>query len=221
MGHQFDLDIEKFSLQKFKKSLQQRDMIPSRVLLKEKIENRFKILDLNGIRTLKNLIDVLKTKEKIIRFSKETKLSVEYLTLLGREAKSYLPKPMNLKKFPNIDTNTMESLERLGIKNTKHFFNKVMVVKNTSHPSEIAGIPKNRLDQLSSFSDLTRLYGVGPVFAVMLYNEGIRSVERFAKCTATELIKIYETETQKKADFSEKDMNFSLYLAKQLIEVTK
>lgn len=221
MGKQYDLDIEKLSLQKFKKSLQQRDLAPSRVILKDNIENRFKTLDLNGVRTLKTLVDVLKTKQKIENFSKKANLSVDYLTILGREARSYLPKPINLKQFPGIDPKTIKSLEQVGIKNTKQFYNRVTFAKQANQISKMSGVSTKNIGELSSLSDLTRLYGVGPVFAIMLNNVGINSVERFAKCTAAELIELYENETQKKADFSEKDMNFSLYLAKQLIEVTE
>ncbi len=104
-------------------------MIPSRIILKEKIKKRFKILESSGIDTLKDLIDVLKTKDKIEVFSRETGLSVEYLTILKRESGSYLPNPIILKKFPGIDATSIEALEKTGIKNTKQFFIKINTEK--------------------------------------------------------------------------------------------
>lgn len=74
---------------------------------------------------------------------------------------------------------------------------------------------------MALLSDLARLYGVGPVFAGIIYNVGINSVESFIKYSAEEFIKIYENKTKKKADFSENDINFSINLAKELVTTLK
>ncbi|MDM8536012.1 hypothetical protein QUF70_04595 [Desulfobacterales bacterium HSG17] len=116
MNENYYLDLEKYSLQKFKLSLRKRDLIPSRIVLKEKIDERFKMLNINGISNLKILIEVLKTKQKIELFSKKTGLSVEYLKILKREASSYLPNPISLKNFPGIDSKDVKSLEAMKIK---------------------------------------------------------------------------------------------------------
>jgi nucleotidyltransferase/DNA polymerase involved in DNA repair len=216
MKEQYYLDLEKYSLQKFKKSLQKRDMIPSRVILKENIEERFKILGFNKIKNLKELVDVLKTKQKIESFAKKTNLSIEYLTILKREASSYLPNPINLKKFPGIDTQTIEALEKIGIKNTKQLYNKVNIGEDIIQLSQLTGISVEKLNELASLSDLARLYGVGPVFARIIYDVGIKSVKTFVRYKAEEFINIYENKTQKKADFSVNDINFSIELAKEL-----
>ncbi len=123
MGNQYHIDIEKYSLQRFKNNLASREMIPSRVSLKDELDERFKILEINGIKNLKELIDVLKTKPKIERFSKETGLTIEYLTLLKREAKSYLPNPNRIDKFPGIPTKYVDRLESEGIRNSRQLFN--------------------------------------------------------------------------------------------------
>lgn len=192
-------------------------MIPSRVILKEDIEKRFKILDSNGIKTLKALIDVLKTKPKIETFSKISGLSIEYLTILKREANSFLPKPINLKSFPKIDGQTVEALKKVGILNTKQFFNKVNIGKETDQIFKKTGVSVAKLNELATLSDLARLYGVGPVFASIIYGVGINSVESFVKYSASEFVEIYENKTGKRADFSENDINFSIDLAKELI----
>lgn len=217
MKKQYHLDLEKFSVEKFKTSLQKREMIPSRVILKEDMENRFRILDSNGIKTLKALIRVLGTKQKIETFSKQTGLSTEYLTILKREAKSFLPNPVNLKKFPGINAKTVEALEKIGIKNTKQFFTKVAIGKEIEQISKRTGVSADTLNKLASLSDLARLYGVGPVFARMIYDTGIDSVEKFVQYSAGEFIEIYENKTQKKADFRETDINLSIDLAKQIL----
>ncbi len=217
MQKQYYIDFEKFSLQKLKKSLQKRNMIPSRVILKQDIEERFKILESNGIRTLKELIGALKSKQKIDRFSNQTGLTVEYLTILKREANSYHPNPIKLSKFPGIDNKIIESLEKIGIGNTKQYFNKIHNLTGTKQLTDEMGISKQKLDELASLSDLTRLYGVGPVFARILYDVGIKSVNSFIKYSSEEFIEIYENKTNRKADFSESDIGFSIEFAKELL----
>ena len=221
MKEQYYLDLDKFSLRNLKKSLQKRDMIPSRVVLKENLEEKFKIIDSNGIKTVKALIDVLKTKQKIEAFSKKTGLSIEYLTILRREANSYLPNPINLKSFPGINAETAEALDKLGIKNTKQLFNNIIEGMDANRIFQETGISIDKLNELASLSDLARLYGVGPVFARMIYDVGIKSVESFIKYSADEFIKIYENKTNKKADFSESDIRFSIDLAKELAKNKK
>ncbi len=216
MKEQYYIDLEKYSLQRFKLSLQKRDMIPSRVILKEKIEDRFEILNTNGISNLKALIDALKTKQKIEMFSKKSNLSIDYLTILKREASSYLPNPIRLKYFPGTDSKAIEALENIGIKNTKQLFTKVKIAGEINQLSQLTGVSIEKLNELTSLSDLARLYGVGPVFARIIYDAGIESVKTFVKYNAEEFISIYENKTQKKADFGVNDMKFSIELAKDL-----
>jgi hypothetical protein len=217
MKEKYYIDLEKYSLQKFKSSIQKRDMIPSRVILKERIEERFSRLDANGIKNLKSLINILKTKQKIEMFSKISKLSIEYLTILKREASSYLPNPIRLKDFPGTDPKHIKALENIGIKNTKQLFIKVKTVEELDQISKSTSISIEKLNELISLSDLARLYGVGPVFARLIYDVGIDSVKTFTKYSAEEFISIYENKTQKKADFGTNDINFSIELAKELM----
>ena len=80
----------------------------------------------------------------------------------------------------------------------------------------MTGISEERLNELIYLSDLARLYGVGPKFARIIYDVGIKSVQNFAKYEAEEFIRIYETKNQKKADFGVRDISFSIELAKEL-----
>lgn len=221
MKEQYYIDFEKFSLQKFKRSLQKRKMIPSRIVLKQDIEERFNIFDSNGIKTLKALIDTLKSKQKIEDFSKKTGLSIEYLTVLKREVNSYHPNPINLDKFPGVDTKTVESLEKLGIRNTRQYFEKIFLGIGTNQLAKETKISKDQLDELASLSDLARLYGVGPVFARIIFDVGVNSVESFINYSAKEFIEIYENRTKKKADFSQSDIDFSMEMAKELLSIEK
>jgi len=184
--------------------------------LKDELDERFKILEINGIRNLKELIEELKTKQKIELFSKETGLAIEYLTLLKREAKSYLPNPIRLDKFPGIPTKYLERLDVVGIKNSRNLFSKAIDKEKRERLSKITEIPIEIIIELVCLSDLSRAYGVGPVFARMIYDVGIKSIKEFIKYTAEDFIRIYEEKNQKKADFGVNEIQFSLELAREL-----
>ena len=216
MKDQYHINIEKYSLQKFKQNLQSRDMIPSRVMLKDDLDARFLILEKNGITNHKQLIQTLKTKAKIAEFSNTTGLSIEYLTLLNREAKSYLPNPVRLDKFRGVEGEYIEKLAAVGIKNSRHLFNAGRDEASRIQLSKTSEIPIDFLSELVGLSDLSRVYGIGPVFARIIYDVGIHSIRKFTQHTAEEFIAIYEKETGKKADFGVGEIEFSLLLAKEL-----
>lgn len=216
MNDQYHIDLEKYSLEKFKSNLKSRDLIPSRVSLKDDLDERFEILEINGISNIKELIEALKTKPKIESFSKQTGLSIEYLTLLRREAKSYLPNPIRLDKFSGIPAEYVANLEIAGITNSRQLFNEASSKEQRKQLSQTAGCPIDILNELVCLSDLSRAYGVGPVFARMIYDVGVETIEAFTELTADDFIKIYEEKTRKKADFGAHEIQFSLELAKEL-----
>mgnify|MGYP002713093937 CR=1 FL=1 len=217
MRNSFQIDPTKYSLKKFKHSLQKRDLIPSRVRLKDELDNRFRILENAHIRTLQDLIDALKTKHKLNAFADETGLPANYLTLLNREAKSYLAKPVRLDKFPEVSKKITDSLADAGIKNSKHLFIASRDADSVKALAETTGISPKALDELISLADLSRIYGVGPVFARIIVDVGIRSVAAFIQLSGADLVRIYEERTGKKADFSASEIEFSLELARELM----
>jgi hypothetical protein len=212
----YHLDPEKISLEQFRQSLEARELIPSRLILKENLEERFEVLASAGISNLMELIGSLKSKANVENFSEQIGLPVGYLTILKREASSYFPNPVPLKKFPDVDTQILLKLEKLGLKNSKQLFNAARTNEERQNLCSESGVSERQLMELVHLSDLVRLYGVGPAFARLLYNVGIKSVEAFLKYGPREIVRVYEEETGKKADFAEKDIQFSYEMAREL-----
>jgi len=212
----YHINPSEYSLQKLKNNLLSRDFIPSRTPLKEDLETNFQILDGMGIKTLGDLIAALKNKKKIGEISSLSGIGENYLTLLRREANSYLPNPVSLDKFSGFRTNEIQKLAAAGIKNTRQLFE---LAKNNpdldSLPSEL-GVSVETLTELVGLSDLVRAYGVGPVFARILYDAGIHSISEFRSYTPQHVIDLYESKTGNKADFSTSDIKFSLELVQML-----
>lgn len=104
----------------------------------------------------------------------------------------------------------------LIIRNSRQLFIEARGKKDRERLTHRTGIPIEMINELVSLADLSRAYRVGSVFARMLYNVGIKSIKTFIEFTAEDFIKIYEEQTQKKADFGVKEIQFSLELAKEL-----
>jgi hypothetical protein len=216
MKSHYHIDPGKYSLQRLKEDLLSRELIPSRKALKEGIEEKFEILQTRGITTLQDLINALKDKKKLEEFSALSTLSTEYLTLLRREANSYLPKPVPLNKFPGVSTWDLNSLADLGIKNSRHLFEEAGPKQGREELSKKVGLPLEHLNELVGMSDLVRAYGVGPVFARILYDTGIHSIRELLEYSPERIIHLYEEKYHQKADFSLHDIRFSLDVARVL-----
>ncbi len=216
MKSKYHIDTKSISLDTFLQSLKSRRLIPSRVALKDKIEENFIRIESAGIKTLGDLLAALKTVKITSLFAEELGVAEDYLTLLRREANSYLPNPVQLNKFPKVSEQLVSMLGEIGIRNSKQLFDQADDEKARANILHSLDIKEDEIFELFALADLCRLYGVGPAFARLLYDVGIESVEIFLTHTAEELIKIYESKSQKKADFTADDLFFSQEIAKSL-----
>ena len=74
MADPYHIDLEQFSLERFRHSLETSEVLPGRRILKEKIAERFKILEFHGHPELKDLMQALKSPKKLEQFSKKSGL---------------------------------------------------------------------------------------------------------------------------------------------------
>lgn len=216
VGAQYYIDPEKYSLDKFQFSLESREMIPSRQMLKDHLKQFFDTLRSSGIENLSDLLKTLGSKSKIAVFAEKTSLPIDYLTLLRREANSYFPTPVMLSRFTGVDKTLVSGLEEHGITSSKKLFE--LAANEDQLPAFLmaSGLSSSDLSELISLSDLSRLYGVGPAFAGMLYETGIDSVRTLMRYTGEQIRAMYEEKTQKKADFTARDIDFTLEIAREL-----
>ncbi len=212
----YHIDSSQISLEYLKNDLLNRELIPSRKPLKEDLEKNLSVLEGIGLTTLELLLSALGNKNKIKELSHRTGIEEGYLTLLRREANSYFPNPVPIHKFPGISPETAQQLSDLGIKNSKHLFEQSGGGKDLDTLVSDSGIKLEKLKRLSGLADLVRVYGVGPVFADLLYNGGIRSLQDFLTHTPEEIIDLYQKNVKKKADFTINDLKFSQALARIL-----
>ena len=220
MADNYHMSLEEVKLEDYKKLLESRELLPGRSILKDDLQNRFCIIRSEGVNNIKELLENLKTKKKMDEFAYKTKLPLDYLLILKREVKSYLPNPVNLKYFPGINQDYVEKMAVMGIKNTKHLFNKIQNMEELSKLSIEADIPQNELLEILKLSDLARISGVGPVFARMILDTRIDTAAKMADANAEllfkKLKKLNEEKNYTKAKFTQKDVQYCIDFAKKL-----
>lgn len=215
MATPYYISPDRYSLEKLENSLRNRDLVPSRVALKEDLHKTFCILHDAGLSSLGELQKALSTKHKIQGFAESTGLSEGYLTLLRREANSYFPKPVKLSRYEGVPEDLTSLLAEQGIKTSKDLFEALA-------KPEIQDLVRKQpqmaegMTRLCSLVDLSRLYGVGPAFAGILLDAGIDSVRTLIHHNGEEIRVLYEQRTGKKADFTSRDIDFTLEIAREL-----
>lgn len=213
----YSIDTSLISLEEFRKLTANRRMLPSRVVLHEKMEERFDLLQHSGMDTLGDLLRILGSKSKINKFAIRTGLSEDYLVLLKREAGSYVAKPFPLSSFPGIPFEYLELLKSKGVISTKNLFEQVHDDKQQVELAANTGIPAYRLKELFTLCDLSRITGVGGIFARVLYEAGIRSSKDFANSDSASLLKscqlVIEKHGYKVGKLGEEDMNYGIHYA--------
>ncbi|WP_048198286.1 DUF4332 domain-containing protein [Methanocella arvoryzae] len=180
MAGQYHLDTGQYSLDKFRRLIESQELSPGRRILKEKLQERFSVLESLGISNLGMLIDRLKTADRLKKFAAESGLPVDYLTVLSRHARSLTPMPLSLKDIPGVDPAYVNGLAALGVKNAKQLFERSVTPADRAALSSQANVPGKVLLELVRMSDIARVGYVGPIFARLMYEAGVDSLKTLA-----------------------------------------
>jgi hypothetical protein len=181
------IDLEKISIDDYREKLESAYLPPSRLILKDKLDERFGYFKGIGIKNVKGLIQVLKKKDKLAELSKVDCFSGDYLTILLRELNSTLPKPNKISDFIEIAKNTIDSLEKIGITNTEKLYDKVVKKSDRQKLADSIGIKYQDILELTKLSDLSRIKWVGVTYAQMLYDLGVDTVEKVSESDPIDL----------------------------------
>lgn len=187
MADMYHIDLEEYSLDRFRRDLESRDVTKSRRSLKEDIPGKFSVLEAQGIHNLSQLKEALKTKNKLKAFSEVSGLPEDYLVLLKREVGSYTPNPFNLSKVPGADPQVVNKLAMAGIKNTRHLFDRGLTKVDRAVLAEQTGISEPEMLEMMRIADLGRIWGVGPVFARIILEAGYDSARAVAHANLDEM----------------------------------
>lgn len=217
----FSFDLAIIDINKIKLLIINKELFPARKILLENIDQRFYIIERMGIKNLKDLLFVLKTKSKIQAFSEISGIDTEYLTILKREAGSYIPKPIKFDKFPDIDSVISDRLKSIEIFTNKDLLELKYSKSVLNELSDSISVDVILLRKIYSLSDLSRIPGVGPVFANILLEAGISSLDDFRNTQPESILnkanEIIKKKKNIKARLTMKDIEYSKELSQFLV----
>jgi len=173
----YHLDPAECDLDWLRGKLETHEIVPARRMLQDRVPERFEALRAAGIETMKDLVDALRSRDRIAKLSKRTGLPIEYLVWLGREARSYKPNPFSLRSISEVDIEVIDRLEHAGIQTTKRLFDLAAAASDRRRLAHSTGIDSDALLALVKLSDLARIRGLGPTFVRLFTECGVDRID--------------------------------------------
>jgi len=197
----YTLDLECLSIQEYKELLKQQNLLPSRKILLNNIDDNFLLFKKRDINTVGQLKKSFSTPTRMANVVANTGITEEYLIILNREVSSLVQKPVLLSSFPNSDIKLLENLSAVGIKNSKDYWE----------------LKQDPSDDLFCLCDLVRINGIGPVAARAFFEAGYKSINDVAAADAANMLArvtiVNEIKCYYKAKLVQKDMQFCIDFA--------
>ncbi len=184
----YHMDDGKVTLDALLLRIKDTDLVPSRALLLDGIDENFSKLKERGIQTVSELRKAVKTPKSIDAIAAKTGIGIEYLTLLRREVEGYFPKTFPLTDFNWIDPRALTALSAKGYKDAASLYNAL----EASGKAQVFGTEDAFSDELSSLVSLTSIQWVSPLTAKMLYDAGYNTVRSVAAADAEALCRSLE-----------------------------
>lgn len=220
MSDGYGIDLTQFSLARLRARFESGDLLPSHRILAEDIPARFAILAAHGYENVQQLVDALSTKKKMEQFVAATGLPADYVNILRRHVRGYIPGSITLADIPGVDAAHIEALAALGIKHTRHLFARAPTPADRAALVEASGIPATALLELVKLADLGRAGWVGPVFVRMLYDVGAQTSAQLATedpaALYERLMALNDEHGYTRAKFTVKDLEATIATAQEL-----
>jgi len=178
------IDLNKISLDDYKRMLITRYLIPSQTILRENIENNFKTIKNAGFLDMGALKDALKTKKKAEDFSKELGIPEKYCVVLRRELNSHHSPARLISDYPTIDEEIKSRLSEMDIINSRQLFDYIISKGGIDDFAESLGIEKQKAMHIAKLMDVTRLRYVSPLFATLLVHSKYDTIEKIKTAEA-------------------------------------
>jgi uncharacterized protein DUF4332 len=181
------VDIESISINSYKEKLKKCYLPPSRKILREMPDERFGYFESIGINNLAELLKLLKKMGSITDLSSLDLFPEVYLKILLTEIKSSMPVPNRIKDFIDVPEDVVARLDRIGIKNTKKLYYRIITQKDREELEKESGISYSDIMKLTRLTDLSRIKYAGATFSHMLIQLGFDTARKASEADYVEL----------------------------------
>lgn len=186
----YHLDAEKISLDDLRKRIETTDLVPSRTSLLDGLRLKIKALEKQGIVTLAQLRNELKTAKRLESLAKATGIETQYLTLLRREIEGWFPKPFPLKAFDGLPKSEIAKLVRHDIRDSVALYEATDSKLKRIALAKSTGVDGDFLEMFAQLVDLTRVQWTSPTAARILLEAGCTGSAKLAKADSNELCEV-------------------------------
>jgi len=216
----YSVDLSKIKIKDFVKLLKSIDLLPGRRVLLNGLDEIAELFDKNGATNLAAIQKILKNKNAYDEIAKQYQTTNDYLTVLNREINSYMNKPVKLADIPVISKKVLVKFNQIEINTTKDLYDVCVLNKDQKTVIEKTGLSTIEIKKILSLSDLLRINGVGPAYAMILYKIGIKSVKNYFETDSNEILEKFKKENQDnkyiKANLGIKDVDYCKRFCKYL-----
>lgn len=188
----YSIDLARISLDEFEQITREIDLLPGRRILLEDLSGVMERLQGMGIGDLAALRTLLRDKKRYGELAAELSTSVDYLTVLNREANAYVAKPVALEKLEALSAKELAQLAAAGVKSSKALYDACLTRADRAALADRSGVPADRLTAVLQIVDLLRINGVGPVYARVLCEMGITSAAAYQQTDSAEILARYQ-----------------------------
>jgi len=216
----YSIDLDRFTIEEFHEILLSIDLLPGRRIL---LDNRVRIFNELKIREISSLGDLqkfLKKKADYHLLSKELSVEKEYLIVLNREINSYVSKPLPLEKLDTFSNQEIAALALNGIRNTKELYESCSKREKRKKVASNLKLSESKIILALQLIDLLRVNGIGPVYAKILNEIGIKSKDEYLLLGSEEIVNmVHEVNKQKeftKVRLGIKDVEYCKRFCKKL-----
>jgi len=202
----FQTDLKAFCLDDLKEIIAEYYLIPSRIVLKERLEEILSAVKKEGIENLYDLKKTLNNKKLFQNFIRNTGLDEEFLKILLREIKSYEVKKISIDKLEFLTETEIKVFQQIGIKTNQQLWDYLKIKEQ-----DIPGISFERQIEIFLLTDILRINGVGIVFAEMLIEIGLTSPGKIYDFSEEELLKFwseYQSKNQLQTALGKNDISW-------------
>lgn len=175
----YHIDDQSADLSSLQARLEDTDLIPSQLPLRDGLNKKMAVLRGAGIESVADLRAALKNSSSLVSLSERSRVDPDYLKLLKRTVNGFFPKPRSLGEVDWLGNDSIAALHKAGIRNTKQLF-EAAEADRAAFAREVGADPED-ISELSTVSDLCRIQWVSPSFARVLMAAGMNDAAAVAK----------------------------------------
>ncbi len=194
----YTIDLKQITLVEFAEILTTIDLLPGRRVLLNNLTGVIAKLKQKRITSLAALQRELKYKKQFPQLATELGDNIDYIIILNREVNGYVSKTISLANLDVYSIVELKQLKEAGIKTSRDLYDQCLTKEMRRKASQQSGLAEPRIIAGLKLVELVRINGIGPVYAKILIEMGIKSAADYLNTSSQELLANYEKINEQK-----------------------